>query len=149
MWFFTHCGAYAKAVVGQKATCHKLSAECYDATASGKKVLDRIANGLPPKHGMEWPLATDQVIPMGEDELEQLWPDRRKGSGGTRKRRPIASDELLGAALSAERSDLELQDGMQPEVQSLAELEVETGDYELHEDEDPWGLLGAGLDEEL
>ena len=148
MWFCIHCGAYAKAVPGQKATCHKLTDPCCEATSCGKLALNRIAKGHPPKHGMQWPLATDRLLPMNEVELEELWPDRRAGSRAGRKRRPELHPDLEGATAGLQKVGHDDEPGQLSHGHDLQQLEMESCDYVLQEDEDPWGLLAAGLGDE-
>ena len=87
---------------------------------------------------------------MSEMELEELWPDRRPGSKGGRKRKPVVHSDLQDESAAL----LKLEHEQQPEQMShdhdLQQLEVETCDYLIQEEDDPWGHLanGLGLDDD-
>ena len=149
------CGsAFAVVPMRRRSLVRKLLATssltpCCEATSSGKLALNRIAKGYPPKHGMQWPLATDRLVPMNEVELEELWPDRRAGSRADRKRRPVVHPDLEGATAGLQKVGHDEEPDQQTHDHDLQQLEIESCDYVLQEYEDPWGLLALGLDEEL
>ena len=78
---------------------------------------------------------------MTGTELQELWPDSRKGSQGRRKRRPEALSERRVAPCR--------NDGIAAEQALVAvnELEVADCDYMLQEDKDTWGMPCGGLDD--
>ena len=136
VWFCVRCGAYAEAVPVQKSTCLKLSASCVEATSSGRAALDKIANGTPPRHGMRWHLDLEAVVPMCGTELNELWPDRRLGSRGARKRRPADDEHHVSAPRHSDAVPAPESDQLLGFVREQ-EIVVEQCQYLLQEDEDP------------
>ena len=141
VWFCTACGAYAKAVEDQKSTCHNLSEECRkSANKGGLDVLNRIAQGRPPRSGMEWPLAMGHNLNLELSQpMEQLWPDRRGGSKKRKERQSTgAEDRSEGDDSRSVRA--RLGDHAQQEFH-LCDGDEELGngmEFVLNEDEDPW-----------
>ena len=99
---------------------------------------------------MQWPVPSEQRRGMNQLELEQLWPDKRQGSKGDRKRgvawQPLEEDgdpgvgsEASGssrmvARRSPERVVASAQDGMRE-----FGADIDQCDYMLNEEELPWG----------
>ena len=86
--------------------------------------------------------------------LGELWPDRRRGSGQGRKRKPRAPTAASSLSAEAPRVaskakfrcveiDSELQDASElVVVDDREEVDIDGATYELlnfNEDEDPWG----------
>ena len=85
---------------------------------------------------------------MGGTELNDLWPDRRPGSGSGRKRRPRPLGEELPASAPKREADMDPIEG-ETHLGFIREQEivVEQCEYVFNEDEDPWEQRHGGLDE--
>ena len=77
-------------------------------------MLKRIAKGLTPREGMEWPLS-DVVPQVSASAMEDLWPDMRSSGRCKRRRNAPFNGDVVGEQL----------DGAHEGV--------------LNEDGDPWG----------
>ena len=134
VWFCTTCGAYAKACRDHKSTCHLLSDQCHgQPSGSGAKVLKRLAKGETPRHGMAWPLPELDEARSAAATLEELWPDKR---GAKRSNKRTRKSPQMGHLAGKRANLLTKGDVIMPEHAVHDELLQE---YELNEDEDPWG----------
>ena len=104
VWFCTACGAYAVASASIKSTCKRLATTCTKtACRHGRMVLSRVAAGRTLEDDMEWPSEEchSSAKPEG-DSMEVLWPDRRGGPKGVkRKRRSSRGGESRASVASA------------------------------------------------
>ena len=141
VWFCTACGAYAKAVEDQKSTCHNLAEVCRkSANKGGQDVLNRIAQGRPPRSGMEWPLGMGHNLNLELCQpVEQVWPDRR---GGSRKRKERQSTEAEEGSEGNDSRSVRARPGDHAQQEfHLCDGDEELGngmEFVLNEDEDPW-----------
>ena len=104
LWWCSHCGAYT---TGAKGTARLLAQPCGQRTRAGKQNLDRLAKGMPPKDGVQWPHPAERLGPKRKAELleEATAPGyrlRRKTAPAElqelkRLRDPSLQDELLDA----------------------------------------------------
>ena len=138
VWFCTSCGAYAKACIDHKSTCHLLGSQCHGApSGSGAKVLRRLEAGDTPRHGMAWPLPEFNEARLAAAPVEELWPDKR-GAPRRSKRKRV---EPSGGDRKCMRSDSQSVgiDSEETDFNMHANLDEPISEYALIEDEDPWG----------